>query len=131
MQLYFLDVVDADVSRSVDLTLIIVVAATILVEALTMWWINYNPFGKSLLDSVVLNGASVSAGYVLVEMVPSLFGDYGMHRLLILWLITVAIECPLLYLLNRKKPFRETLIAAILVNVISYFLFYVYLRFTQ
>lgn len=129
MQLFFLDVVDAEVSRSVDLTLVVVVAVTILVEMLLMWVMKYNPFGKSLLDSGIVNMASLAAGYVLLEMVPGLFGKFDIPSLLILMLITIAVELPLLYLLNRKKPFLLTLGMASFINGVSYLLFYIWVAF--
>lgn len=131
MELYFLDVVDADVSRSVDLTLVAVIAVTILAEAIVMLLMKYNAFGKALLHSLILNLASVAVGYLLVETVPSLFGNYDIPHLLLLMLITIAVELPLLYLLNRNKPVKETIFAASLVNLVTYLLFYGYIRITQ
>lgn len=131
MQLYFLDVVDADVSRSADLALVAVIAGTILAEAIVMLLMKYNAFGKALLQSLILNLASVAVGYVLLEMVPSLFGNKDIPLLMLLMLITIAVELPLLYLLNRNKPLKETILAASLINLVSYLLFYGYIRITQ
>jgi hypothetical protein len=39
-------------------------------------------------------------------------------------LITVVIEFSILYLLNRKLPVLKTLIAAIVINIVSYLLYY-------
>ncbi len=131
MQLFFLDVVDADISRSADLTPVAVIAITILAEAVVMLLMKYNSFGKSLLHSLILNLASVAVGYILVETVPALFGNYDIPHLLLLMLITIAVELPLLYLLNRKKPVRDTILAASLVNLVTYILFYGYIQMTQ
>lgn len=131
MDLYILDVVDADVSRSVDLTLVAVIAITILAEAVVMLLLKYNNFGKSLLHSLILNLASVAVGYVLLETVPALFGNYEIPQLLLLLLITVAVELPLLYLLNRNRPVKETIITASLINLVTYILFYCYVRLTR
>lgn len=131
MEFFFLDVVDAGVSRTVDLTLVVVLALTILAEAIVMLLMKYNSFGKSLLHSLVLNIASAAIGYLLVETLPALFGNYDIPHLLLLMLITIVVECPLLYLLNRKKPVRETILAASLINIVTYILFYGYIRITQ
>ena len=131
MQLFFLDVVDADISRSTDLIPVAVIAITILAEAVVMLLMKYNNFGKSLLHSLILNLASVAVGYILVETVPALFGNYDIPHLLLLMLITIAVELPLLYLLNRKKPVRDTILAASLVNLVTYILFYGYIQMTQ
>ena len=131
MQLYILDVVDAGVSRSVDLTLVAVISVTILVEAIVMLLMKYNNFGKSLLHSLILNLTSVAVGYLLVETVPALFGNYDIPHLLLLMLVTIAVELPLLYLLNRNKPAKKTILVTSLVNLVTYTLFYGYLQITQ
>lgn len=131
MHLYFLDVVDADVSRPVDLTFLAVIGVTILVEAIVLLLLRYNNFQRSLLHSFAVNAGSLAAGYLLLEILPGLFGVYNIPRLLLLMLITIAVELPLLYLLNRKKPQRRTIVAVSLMNLVTYFLFYLYIIITR
>ena len=131
MQIFFIDVVDADVSRPADLTFLAVIAVTIFVEALLMWLLRYTNFRNSLLDSFIINAASVAAGYLLLEIAPGLFGRYDIPHLLLLLLITIAVELPLLYLLHKRKSILQTVKTASLVNLATYLLFYLYILLTQ
>lgn len=131
LNIYFLDVVDAGVSSSVNKTLLFVIGATILVEALTMLLMKYNKFGPSLFHSFIINTASVAAGYLLFWVFPEMVKNYSFVNLFILMLITMVVEVPLLYLLNKKTPFMQTLKTGIVINFVSYFLFFLFINFTQ
>jgi hypothetical protein len=128
MHFYFLDVVDAGVSSSIDWMLILVLAITIVVEALVMLLLKYNSFKKSLLDAFVVNVASILVGFLLLKFAHHFFNSYDIPGLLKLLVITIAIELPILYLLNRKHPFVKTIQATVLINIVTYVLFF---GFTQ
>jgi hypothetical protein len=128
MKHYFIDVVDVTVSRSVDSALLIAIASTIVAEALVMLLIKYNRIQKAGLDSLLVNLASVAAGYILLKLAPGLFGQYSIPELLVLLLITVAVELPVLYLLNKAKIFVYTLKAALIMNLVTYILFWIYIQ---
>jgi hypothetical protein len=131
MKHYFIDVVDVTVSRSVDPGLLITIALTIVVESILMLLLKYNRIQKTGLDSTVVNLASVAAGYGLLQLAPGLFDAYSISSLLVLLLITIAVELPVLYLLNKKKPFMETAWNCVLMNVVTYLLFYLYVTITS
>jgi len=131
MNYYFIDVVDVTVSRSVDKTLIVVIALTILAEALVMLLMKYNRIQKTGLDSLIVNLASVAVGYILSKLTPGLFAGYSIGSLLILLFITIAVELPALYLLNKKKLFSETAKACVLMNAVTYLFFYLYATLTS
>jgi nicotinic acid phosphoribosyltransferase len=61
--------------------------------------------------------------------VPGLFFPNELLNLAALWLITVLIETPVLYLLNRQKILTSTIKVSLLINLLSYLLFYGYLQF--
>ena len=128
--LFLLDVVDVVPARSngPDASFYLVVAGTILAEAGMMWWMRYNAFLRSLLHSFIANAVSLAAGFLLIDLLPKIFNSYGLSNLFVLMLITIAIELPVLYLLNRSKVFKQTLLAVIFMNVISYLLFFLYIR---
>ncbi|MGQ0737956.1 MAG: hypothetical protein ACT4OJ_02745 [Bacteroidota bacterium] len=130
MDYFFIDVVDVTVSRSVDGAMLIAIALTIVAEAFVMLLMKYNRIQKTGLDSLVVNLASVGAGYVLSKLTPGLFAGYSIGSLLVLLLITLAVELPVLYLLNKKKLFAVTAKACVLMNVATYLLFYVYATLT-
>lgn len=128
MNFYFLDVVDAGVSSNIDWMLILALAVTILVEGLVMLLLRYNSFKKSLLDSFVINIASILVGFLLLKFAHYFFNSYDIPGLLKLLAITIAVELPVLYLLNRKYPFVKTVQATVLINIMTYVLFF---GFTQ
>jgi len=61
------------------------------------------------------------SGTGLFEMVDGVF-----LNILILFSITVVVEFILLYLLNMKIAIQKTLITAIVINVASYIVFYLF-----
>lgn len=126
MLLDVVDVVPAKTAGALDYSFYLTIAATILVEAVVMLLMKYNAFAKSLLHALVANLVSVVAGFLLFELVPALFAPYHLLKLLVMLLITIAIELPVLYFLNRQKVFQQTLRAAVVMNVVSYTLFYLY-----
>ena len=105
--------------------LIVFMLLAVLLEGLTMLLLKYNRAGKSFLDALVVNIPSLLAGLLIAT-----FADNGIDltdneflNIFLLFLITVIIEFPFLYLLNRKKPIAKTIVAAIMINVVSYLLF--------
>ena len=127
MKFYFLDVADAGVSGgSFDRTLVAVLLATIVIEAVIMLLMKYNRFRKAVTDSLVVNTASIAAGFILFRVAPDLFGRYSISNLLILFAITTVIEFAILYLLNRKLILVKTLQAAVVMNLASYILFFLF-----
>jgi len=129
MDLFLLDVVDATVPSQTNWPLVLVLFLTVLAEALVMWLLKYNPFKRSSLDSLLVNAASLGVGYLLLSAAPGLFGSYAITGLLKLLAITIVVEGGLLYLLNRKHPFVQTVKATVLMNVVTYILFYLFIRF--
>ena len=132
MHFYLLDVADAGVSGgSIDWTLIAVLLVTIVIEAVIMLLIKYNRFRKAITDSFIANTASIAAGFILFRLAPGLFGRYSLSNLLILFIVTVAIELAVLYLLNRKLPMMKTLQTTVMMNLVSYVLFFLLMSMLQ
>jgi hypothetical protein len=126
--LFLLDVVDAGVSSSIDKKFLLVIAFTIVIEALLMLLLKFNHFSKSALDSSIVNISSLAIGFILIKYFPSLFGSYSFINILILLVITIAIETPVLYLFNKKKLFTRILIVSSVMNIVSYALFFLFLN---
>lgn len=132
MDYFLLDVVDVAPARGADgmpIIFYIIVGATILTEAVIMLLMKYNSFGKSFLHSLLVNIASVAAGFLLYELVPEMFEPGYLPKFLGLFLLTVAIELPVLYLLNKSKPVRDTVNAGVFMNAVTYFLFWMYTQY--
>ena len=121
-------VVDAGISSSFDWALIIVVGITILIEAIIMLLLKYNLFKKALLDSFMINIASLAIGYVLLKIAPNLFNSYDIPGLIKLLVITIAAEFGVLYLLNRKHSAMRTFKTSIIINAVTYILFFLFIQ---
>lgn len=129
MDSIFLDVVDVVPARdnSPLYRFLLVVALTVITEAVIMNLSRYNRFIKSLGHSVLVNGISLALGFALIEWAPGLFEVGNMRNLLVLFLITLLAETPVLYLLNRIKPPGITIRVSLLMNLLTYILFYFYI----
>lgn len=130
LPLYLLDVVDVVPARSSagpDSSFYLIVAATILVEAVVMLLMKYNTFGKSGLHSFIVNIVSLALGFLLFEMVPELFVADKIPNLVAMLLITIIAELPFLYLLNKQCPFKQTIRVCISMNIVTYLLFYLFI----
>ena len=105
--------------------MIIFMIVTIVLEALAMIIMKYNKAGKAFLDSFLANLVSLGAGFLILFSGSGLFeiADSAMLSIAILFLVTVVIEFFILYLLNRKLSVQKTLMAAIVINLISYLLY--------
>lgn len=124
MKFYLLDGVAAGFIYG---AMIVFMVITIVLEAVTMLLMKYNKAGKAFLDSFLVNLVSLGAGFII------LFVDAGfwvprtessLANVLILFAITVIVEFGILYLLNRRIAVQKTLIAAVVINVVSYLLYF-------
>jgi len=106
--------------------MIIFMIVTIILEAVTMIIMKYNKAGNAFLGSFLANLVSMGAGFMILFSGSDLFeiDDRPILSLGILFLITVVLEFLILYMLNRKLPVQKTLIAAIVINLVSYLLYY-------
>ena len=104
--------------------LVIFMLAAIFLEGLTLLLLKYNNAGRSFLDALVINLASLGVGYLIVSFTPTGldFTDNLYIDFFIIFLVTVAVEFIVLYLLNQKKPVKKTFIAATVINLVSYLL---------
>ena len=98
-------------------------------EAALMRVLKYQRWGPALFLSLLANLASLAIGFLLLEWIPGLFFPNELLNLAALWLITVLIETPVLYLFNRQKQLKSTIIVSLLMNLLSYLLFFGYIRF--
>lgn len=132
MDYLLLDVVDVVPAREPNgpgLSFYLLLGITILTEAALLRGLKYQQWGKALFQSLLVNLASLAIGFLLLEWIPGLFFPDELLNLAALWLITVLIETPVLWLLNRQKPFPTTIKVSLLINLLSYLLFYVYILF--
>jgi hypothetical protein len=125
MNFYFLDAGGAGLAYFILGIFIGFMILCILIEAVVMLVMKYNErFKKTLLDSLLVNLASVAVGFVLTESNFGLFSRYNLGNMVILYAITVVVEAGILYLLNKNKPFSNTVLTSVIMNIPSYVALY-------
>ncbi len=112
---------------AVFLGALFMVLATLL-EAVAMILMKYNtPFKKAIGDSMLVNLASLAVGFLLIVTSINLFDNKSaLVNLLILYAITLVVEVPILYQLNRSKPFKRTLVTGMVMNLVTYLLLFLF-----
>ncbi|SRR5258706_13536967 len=130
MRLFLLDAGGAGL---VFAALIIFMIIAITTEAITMLLMKYNKVGKAFLDSFLANIASLAVGFVLFTILGTVF--YITESIILTWLIlyvlTVAVEFLVLYLLNRTHPRNKTLLTSAVMNIVSYIILYLFVEGIQ
>ena len=108
--------------------LVLFILLAIVLEGVTLILLKYNKPGRSFLDAFVINIASLLVGYLISNFTYNGldFTNNSYLDFFLIYLITVAVEFAVLYLLNRKKPIKKTLIAAVVINLVSYALLFVF-----
>jgi len=121
MKYYLLDAGGAGLILGI---LVIFMLAAIFLEGITLLLLKYNNAGRSFLDALLINLASLGIGYLIVSFIPTGL-DFTNNLYLdffLIFLITVVVEFIVLYSLNRKKPVKKTFMAATVINLVSYLL---------
>lgn len=105
---------------------IIFLFLTVLTEGITMTLSRYTPAAKSFLNVIIINLASLIGGYLLVLVWPDLFEitPRKFYNYILLYAITVAMEYPVLWAMNKTKPLGRTLGIVLLINLVSYLVLY-------
>jgi hypothetical protein len=101
---------------------LIAFAAIIPLEAIVLRLLKWGSFGYSLLDSFLINLASIIVGFGLaIAGIPFAISPPGSLVLSLLFALalSIIIEGAILWML-RKKSLQETLLAAVMINVVSY-----------
>ena len=127
MQPFFLDAGAAYLGQYIAVLSLIIIT---VLETVILILLRFNPLLKCLLHALLVNLASLGAGYLLLKFTS--LGDVetgeGWKVLILMFLVTVIIEAVLLALLNRGKPVRKILTATLAMNLISYLLLFFYIR---
>jgi len=132
MNYFFIDVVGyylTPVGSASTGTFILFMVFAIFAEAVVMLLFKLNRFGKCLLDSSIVNIASLVVGFMIFESRlvrgEGRNGDLSLPSWLTLFAITAIVEGLLLMLLNRKLPRARIWLASIVMNLVSYLALYI------
>ena len=124
MRIYLLDGAAAGLILAL---LMIFMLAAIVLEGLTLLLLKYNKAGRVFIDSFVVNIASLAFGFLLLTTRFGLeFTSNDYLDFFLIFVITVVVEFIVLYLMNRQKPVKKTLVAAIVINLVSYSLLIIF-----
>jgi hypothetical protein len=96
------------------------------IEALVLRGLKWGSLRVSFIDSLVINLLSAMVGVLLFAFSGTALNQGWAPLLLILGTLTVLIEGVILTLMKRH-PLRQTWIAAVAINVVSYAFLYVLL----
>lgn len=98
----------------------------ILLEAIVMSVFKYNEFKKALLHSLIVNIASLCVGFILEEVVSDGIDASQWVMLLVLYGVTLIVETPILYAMNRAKPVAKTIQVSLVMNFLTYIILYLF-----
>lgn len=124
MEFYLLDGVAAGFVFGLMVVLMLI---TVVLEAVIMLLMKYNKAGKAFLDAFLINLVSLTAGFFIkfVNTGSIFVTQSALANLFILFAITVIVEFGMLYLLNRKTALQKTLITSVVINVVTYLLYFI------
>jgi hypothetical protein len=111
--------------------LVILFLIIVFIEAVVMLLFKLNKFKKCLTDSLLVNLASLVAGFILTALEINIsFGgsESSFTGFLIAFLVTVVVEGFLLMALNRKTPPGKVWLVTVVMNAVTYGLLIIYLR---
>jgi hypothetical protein len=127
MNLYFLDAGGAGLIYLVLGMIVLFMFLAILFEAIVMIVMKYNTrFGKTILDSLIVNIASLAVGFILMEYGNEFFSGYTVGSYFALYAVTVLVEAGVLYLLNKQKPIGKTFLVSVVMNIGSYLILFAF-----
>ncbi|MBS1621128.1 MAG: hypothetical protein JSS80_05770 [Bacteroidetes bacterium] len=121
MKFFFLDGGGAFLVVS---ALIFFMAVAITLEWVVLLLFKIEKAGKAYLYSLVVNLASLGAGYITLPLIRQVGNEYTNSGQVIRWIIvftlTVLVEGFLLILLTKKKPKEKVWLATVVMNILSY-----------
>ena len=126
MMRYLMDVAGAGL---VLIPLLFFMVVCGLLEGMVIYLFRIRRYPVAIGHALVVNIVSLLAGYLLWPLISRIGLDLGSKRLQLptlafLWLLTVLIEAPVLKLLNRAQAWERVFMASIVMNFLSYLIFY-------
>ena len=111
---------DAALAGLAEMIIILLMVIVTLVESVVMVILKFNHFRKCLLDSFLVNLASLGTGYLVSGFYNISLGGDTYLSLLISFLITLIVEGILLLLLNKAKAVLKVWNTCLVMNAVTY-----------
>jgi hypothetical protein len=128
MKLFLLD---TGAALLFPINIIVFMVVAIMLEAVVMLLFKLNKFSKCIIDSFIVNLASLIVGFILLSVLNKMnTGANLQNSTVLLWLImfavTILVEGVGLMLLNKKKPRERIWVTTITMNLVSYLVLYLF-----
>lgn len=109
------------------LLLLLLVLFQVLIEASIMYFVNFQTMNKSFLQAFVANLISMAAILGLLYPIRQMVGRGNgaeIISLLSFFTITIILEGVIIYLFNRTKPIWSTIKTVLIINITTFFIYY-------
>jgi hypothetical protein len=104
----------------------------VFIEGVVMMKMKYhNVFKRALLHSLVANLVSLALGFILINSDREFYNIEYFSGFVSLFAITLVSEFMVLYLMNRKESLLRTLTVCVVMNLVTYLLAFLLLRFVD
>jgi hypothetical protein len=108
------DVAGPPVAAAAGVDVLVLVIPVLLVEAALLFFLKWGSLRDSFLASLAMNFISTVVGFLLIGLNPGLWQD-----LLVGLVLSVALEGGVMLLFRKASP-RQTWLAALVANLVSY-----------
>ena len=120
VNIYLLDGVGAGILLLFFGLGLVFIIAIILLEAWIMQKMKYHAvYKQALLQSLVANLATLGAGFIMIDSGLEIFEMEKPIGFAGLFAATLVLETLILWLMNRKMPFKKTLAVSVVMNLAS------------
>lgn len=128
VNIYLLDGVGAGILLLFFGLGLVFIIAIILLEAWIMQKMKYHAvYKQALLQSLVANLATLGAGFIMIDSGLEIFEMEKPIGFAGLFAATLVLETLILWLMNRKMPFKKTLAVSVVMNLASYLIAFILL----
>ncbi len=128
VNIYLLDGVGAGILLLFFGLGLVFIIAIILLEAWIMQKMKYHAvYKQALLQSLVANLATLGAGFIMIDSGLEIFEMEKPIGFAGLFAATLVLETLILWLMNRKTPFKKTLAVSVVMNLASYLIAFILL----
>ena len=114
-----------------EFVILLFLAVATVAEAIVMIVMKFNNAAKCFLDALLVNLASLAAGFFLLKFMGTNKGREEVSTsatgIFVMFLVTIAIEGLLLMLLNKNKTPRKVWLTNLAMNVVSYLLLLIFI----
>jgi hypothetical protein len=108
------------------------IAAAVFIEAVVMMKMKYHKvFKRALIQSLVANLLSLALGFILINSDGDFYNMESFSGFVSLFALTLLIEFLALYLMNRKESLLRTLTVCVVMNLVTYLIAFLLLRFVD